>query len=561
MSNYATWNPLAYKVAAHTGAYYAEGNTKFVVTQVDTYGQFAVTTMPMPMSGKWYVELLITSSGSDWPQFGFIPESDVTQMLITDNIQGGTFANFSVMRPNDGNLFPYGTTASSGYGNGFSSGDTAMLAFDGTTGKAWWGKNGTWFGDPTAGTGNGDTFSEPVFVTAGSYLNAGTITLRTRTETFSYTPPSGFVALNTKNLPEPVISNKAGEKPEDYFNVVTYMGNGSTQSITGVGFQPDFVWIKERNGPDWHGLFDVVRGTGKYLGSNVTNAESGDNSTGLFESFDSDGFTVNTSWLGGTNTTTNGSGQNAVAWCWKAGGTAVTNNDGSLTTQVSANTDAGFSIITYTGAGSGISTIGHGLNQAPEFWVTKPRTSVGDDQWFACHVGIASDYYNYWLHWDNNSARQNAAPRWGGVAPTDSVISIGDYSTNKSGNYVCYAWHSVPGFSKFGSYQGNGSNDGPFVYTGFRPSYLMVKEATGTGSWLIVDSIRDPYNASLTGNHLEANTSLAEKTPVSRSPQFGVDFVSNGFKYRGSHDENNESGQTYIYMAFADSPFKYATGR
>jgi hypothetical protein len=257
----------------------------------------------------------------------------------------------------------------------------------------------------------------------------------------------------------------------------------------------------------------------------------------------------------------NNSGDTYVAWCWKAGGTAVTNNDGSLTTQVSANTDAGFSIITYTGAGSGVSTIGHGLNQAPEFWVTKPRTTVSDDQWFACHVGIASDYYNNWLHWDNNSSAQSTSARWGGVAPTNSVISIGSNSTNKSGNYVCYAWHSVEGFSKFGSYTGNGSNDGPFVYVGFRPAYVMIKETSGTGSWLIVDTNRDPYNESLTGKHIQADSANTEQTAAARSPTFGIDYVSNGFKLRGSHDENNQSGQNYIYMAFAESPYKYSSAR
>jgi len=553
MANYATWNPLAYKQATHTGAYYDEGNTKFVVTQVDTYGQFAVTTMPMPMYGKWYAELMITTSGSDWPQFGFIPESDVTQMLITDNIQGGTFANFSVVRPNDGAIFAYGTTSSSSYGSGYSTGDIVMLAFDGTTGKAWWGKNGTWFGDPVAGTGNGDTFSEPVFVTAGSYLNAGTITLNT--ETFRYDPPSGFVALSTENLAEPSISNLAAEKPEDHFNVVTYTGSGTNQSITSVGFESDMIWVKQRNAADNHVLVDSVRGYSKELYPNLTNAESGN--TGSITAT-STGFDLGS---GGDLGRFNENTSTYVAWCWKADGAAVENNDGSITSQVSANTDAGFSIVSYTGTGSN-STVGHGLSQSPEMIIFKERN--GATNWPVYHSGLSSAAYAVEL---NQALAEFSYPAYfQSTDPTDSVFYIGtdSYINNSSDNYIAYCWHSVEGYSKFGKYIGNGSADGSFVYTGFRPKFILFKKTSGGGDrWFMADTARSPFNVTLNDGDggiklVDASASDAE---FANSPAEDFDIVSNGFKFRINDGGSNGVGATYIYMAFAESPFKYSLAR
>jgi hypothetical protein len=332
---------------------------------------------------------------------------------------------------------------------------------------------------------------------------------------------------------------------------VLYTGNGSTQSITGVGFQPDFSWFKQRSGGGGnHALFDVVRGVTKMLPSDLGNVE--ETQSGL-TAFNSDGFSLG-AWSGSNNNT-----ETFVAWNWKAGGSGSSNTDGSVTTSVSANADAGFSIISYTGSGSGTITIGHGLSKAPEMWTVKARDDVGDNQWFVCHKGFASDYYTDFIHFDTTGAVQDSGARWGDTAPTSSIITIGSASTNESGDYICYAWHSVDGYSKVGSYTGNNNADGTFVYTGFRPAWIMVKASSTGGThydWAIYDIARSTYNA--VANVLEANQSQAEVTGTGRG--LPIDIVSNGFKFRSSYAESN-AAQTYIYIAFAETPFKYSNAR
>jgi hypothetical protein len=361
---------------------------------------------------------------------------------------------------------------------------------------------------------------------------------------FKYTPPSGYVSLSSDNLPEPTISAAANDSPRNYFNIVQYTGTGATQSITGVGFKPDFVWIKSLTNTEWHCLVDVVRGSTRRLFVNDPYLEV--NTTNGVTSFDSDGFTL------GGHAGQNGSGQTFVAYCWKAGGTAVTNNDGSIATQVSANTTSGFSIMTYTGV-TGTSTIGHGLNQAPEFWVVKARNGT-DTQWFNCHKEMSNDYYNYWLHWDNDSAWQNAAPRWGGTAPTDSVITIGNVSTNNAQDYVAYAWHSVPGFSKIGSYIGNGNSNGPEVELGFKPKFFMVKQFDTTRNWQIIDTSTSTLDYKF-DRHLHPNLTNG------LAAADWAEGKSNGLKNLSTYNEMNLIGVKYIYMAFAEDPFKYNTAR
>ena len=550
MANFATWNPLAYKVATHTGATYSEGNTLFTVTQVDTYGQFAVPTMAMPTYGKWYAELKITTSGSDWPQFGFIAESDVTNMLRVDNIQGSTFANFSVVRCNDGAIFARTSTTATTYGSGFSSGDIVMLAYDGTTGKVWWGKNGTWFnsGDPAAGTGNGDTMpNEPVFITAGSYVGAGLMFLNCGQFPFRYDPPSGFVALSTENLAEPPISNLAAEKPEDHFNTVLYTGSGTNQSITTVGFESDLIWVKQRNAADNHVLVDSVRGYSKELYPNLTNGESGN--TGAITAT-STGFDLGS---GGDLGRFNENTSTYVAWCWKAGGTAVSNTDGSITSQVSANTDAGFSVVSYEGNSTDNATVGHGLGKTPGLIILKNRD--GANSWRVYHSQFGTST-GQTLYLESTSASSTDSNNIGSVNST--VFDVGyvssNASLNASGNsYIAYCWSEIEGFSSIGSYAGNGSTDGSFVYTGFRPSMIILKRSDSGGSWTIQDIARDATNPN--SPHLFIHASEAEASTTNE-----VDFLSNGFKLRHSSRQNT-SGATYIYMAFAESPFKYSSAR
>jgi len=451
-----------------------------------------------------------------------------------------------------------------------------MIAVDIDAGKIWWGKNGTW-DDNASGTGVPATGAYPTYtgdtgisnggeiffaVASGSgtlvfTLNCGQDSSFAGNKTaqgnqdgnsigdFYYTPPSGFLALCTSNLPAVAVT------PSEHFNTVLYTGNGSTQSITGVGFQPDFSWFKQRSGGGGnHALFDVVRGVTKMLPSDLGNVE--ETQSGL-TAFNSDGFSLG-AWSGSNNNT-----ETFVAWNWKAGGSGSSNTDGSVTTSVSANADAGFSIISYTGSGSGTITIGHGLSKAPEMWTVKARDDVGDNQWFVCHKGFASDYYTDFIHFDTTGAVQDSGARWGDTAPTSSIITIGSASTNESGDYICYAWHSVDGYSKVGSYEGNttssNTDDGTYVYLGFRPAVVLVKASTRSEDWGIYDNKRIGFNPN--NRSLYPNSSNAEHSSTNH-----MDFLSNGFKlYSDNHNYSGGGGNSYIYLAFAETPFKYSNAR
>jgi len=331
---------------------------------------------------------------------------------------------------------------------------------------------------------------------------------------------------------------------DDYFQAVTYTGNGSTNTITGLRFQPDFVWVKGRSGATDHALYDSVRGTTKDLVSNSTAAET-TQSTGL-TAFNSDGFTLGALAKMNTNAAT------YVAWCWKAGGSSSSNTSGSITSTVSVNTTAGFSIVTYTGNGTTGATVGHGLGVAPKVILLKSRSII--ENW-AGYFSVLGNGNTINL---NSTAAASGTSDWNSTSPTSTVFTLGNGSgiNQNTTTYVAYCWAEIAGFSKFGSYTGNGSTDGPFVYTGFRPKFVLVKEVTTGGTnWLISDSSRDTYN--LVNDILIPNLSNAEDTAGA-----WADFVSNGFKIRyGSVLAYNQSGQNYIYMAFAESPFKNSLAR
>jgi hypothetical protein len=358
--------------------------------------------------------------------------------------------------------------------------------------------------------------------------------------------PSGYLALCSTNLPETTISPNASTQADDYFNTATYSGNSSTQNITSVGFQPDWVWIKSRSNASNHYLTDVVRGTSKGLQTNITNAEV--TNTNVITSFNSNGFSLGDD---ATANVANITGRTYVSWNWKAGGTAVSNTDGTITSSVSANTDAGFSIVSYTGDGTGNFTVGHGLNSALDFVAVKRRDSTSN--WYCWHEGLSSGAYVIYLNATNAQASETTV--WNSTTPTSSVFTIGtDANLKASGNHVAYCFHSVEGYSKFGSYTGNGSTDGTFVYTGFRPAFVLVKNASVAQSWRIWDTARNTSNETnlyLTpnGNGVEGSTSVS------------IDILSNGFKPQGSNASMNGSGNTMLYMAFAETPFRYANAR
>ena len=370
---------------------------------------------------------------------------------------------------------------------------------------------------------------------------------------FAYAPPSDHLALCTSNLPDPTIGPGQSSQADDNFNTVLWTGNGSTQSITGVGFQPDFIWAKERSSTSGHTLLDVVRGVNKGLESNSTGDEE-NYSTTTQTSFDTDGFSI------GSNGRINQSSQTYVAWNWKAGGSASSNSNGSITSSVSANQDAGFSIVSWTGTGSA-GTIGHGLSSAPEHIIVKNRDSTAGRIWLNYVKAAVSDAETDYLSLNGTGAAVDNADVWNDTAPTSTVFSVGSNASANEGSdkMIAYCFHSVEGYSKFGSYTGNGSADGPFVHTGFRPAWVMVKGAGNTYSWYIHDSKRDTFNH--TDAELAANSSSAEYSAEGAGGGERSDFLSNGFKVRTSNVGWNQSGITYIYLAFAEAPFKFANAR
>ena len=332
-------------------------------------------------------------------------------------------------------------------------------------------------------------------------------------------------------------------KPADYFNTKLYTGNGSTQSITGVGFQPDFTWIKDRTNAYGHDLYDVIRGATNRIQSNDTGAES--SASGL-TSFDSDGFSLGSYVGDNTNTA------NYVSWNWLAGGTASSNTQGDITSSVSANTTAGFSIVSYSGNSSS-ATVGHGLGVAPKMIIIKHTNDV--DDWTCYHSSLGSSQ-----RIQLNSSGAASALSWGGD-PTSSVFYLlggGATAVNVTGGtYIAYCFAEKKGFSKFGSYTGNGNADGPFVYTGFAPAWVVVKRTDSTGHWVLRDNKMLTYNVK--DNYILPSDSGGETTSATNNK---MDFLSNGFKQRSPSlgTAENASGGTYIYMAFAENPLVSNTG-
>lgn len=460
-----------------------------------------------------------------------------------------------------------------------SVGDIIMIAYSADANAMWSGKNGTWdngasvaeieAGTTTNATHTGieaesiaalfldqaSSFSGSVVANFGQDGTfAGNKTAQGNTDDngngdFYYAPPSGFLALCAANLPDPAIDPAADVTPEDYFNTVIYTGaSPSDKAVTGVGFQPDFVWIKARTQAYNHALYDAVRGATKELHSNTTDAE--DTDTNGLKSFDSDGFTVGSDGEVGDPTGTR------VSWNWKAGGTAVSNTDGSITSSVSASPDSGFSVVSYTGSASGI-TVGHGLSSAPEMIIWKARGTPNGSarHWIVWHKDLTSTDYIVYLSLTDGQTNV-AAGSVLASSPTSSLFSLGtEPSVNWSGeDYIAYCFHSVDGMVKVGSYTADGSADGPFIYTGFRPAFVLWKRYDASGnSWIIKDTARTTYNPM--GANLFPNDSINENSDSD------IDFLSNGFKCVTSNAAFNGSGREFIYLAFAEQPFKYANAR
>ena len=515
-----------------TEATLANGNLD--ITWSGVSGHSARSTYAVS-SGKWYWEVTAGANAS----IGII-QSNIYPSLNQWPGNSAYGATGSYAYAPDGRKVNNSSYAS--YGSAFSNGNVIGVAYDATNGKIFFSLNGTWqaSGDPVAGTnsaysGISGEYSPAIGYWQSPASNVNSLNFGQRP--FAYTAPTGFKALCTTNLPTPTIG-----KPSSYMDAVTFTATGANQDITGFNFSPDFVWIKNR--ANWagnrHTLYDTTRGAGQRLDSSTTEAEAADND---LYAFNSNGFSGNLS------------GTTYVAWAWEAGSSSVTNNSGSITSTVRADPKAGFSICTFNVGASGAKTFGHGLNTAPRMVIVKSRTSVLG--WTTYHASVITAT-NQYIQLNTTSAILSVAGIWGSALPTSSVVGIGSgTNVNANDDCVAYCFAEVEGYSKFGSYTGNASTDGSFVYCGFRPKFIIVKRTDSAGEpWIIKDTSRSVYNGY--DVELYANTSAAEGGPY--SPPI-MDYVSNGFKLRSTATGSNASGATYIFMAFAESPFKYARAR
>jgi len=324
-------------------------------------------------------------------------------------------------------------------------------------------------------------------------------------------------------------------KSTDYFNTKTWTGNGSTQTISGIGFQPDLVWYKNRSVSHGHRWQDSVRGVGNVVYSNATQGQD-TGITNMITAYNSDGYAL------GADVGSNGSGSNYGSWNWKANGQGSANTDGSInTTYTSANTTAGFSIVKYTGTGSN-ATVGHGLGVAPKMIIAKRLTDA--ESWGVYHIANGTNKY---MKLDETESAQTATSVWNDTAPTSSVFYLGTSGLcNGSGkDMIAYCFAEKTGYSKFGSYTGNGNVNGPFVYTGFKPAFVLLKESSGTDNWILMDNKRLGYNPR--------NEVLFPNLNNTEQAHDRIDLLSNGFKMNNDDGSINQSGQTYIYMAFGQS--------
>ena len=546
-NNFATFCPLSSEVSGT----FSEGNLKYYSNNDSGNLNFSFS------SGKYYAEVYI-SGGSN----AYVGVIDVTQGLNPN--RGGSFVNNGgIFYKQNGDQYSRpinASAATASYGASYTtSAQIIGISVDVDADTVTFYKNGVSQGTTT----NGVSYVNPnglyTFMIYGTSINfiinlgqdssfSGNKTSQGNTDAngigdFYYAPPSGYLALCSANLSEPTIGPDSATQADDHFNTVLYTGNGSTQSITGVGLKPDWVWTKGRSYVSNHALYDSSRGVSKRLISASTSSEL---DTSGVTSFDSDGFSV------GSHSDSNYNSNTLVAWNWKAnGGTTSSNTDGSITSTVQANTDAGFSIVLYTGTGASNATIGHGLGAVPkQIWV-KNRDAAYN--WKVYHAENTSAPETDYLVLDTTDATADSNTHWNDTAPTSTVFTIGSSNglIRNNDKYVAYCFTDIEGYSKFGSFIGNGSTDGTFVYTGFRPQFVIAKCSSHSSAWHIVDADIDTnpvgyLNANTTDTYQDYNH---------------YDLLSNGFKIRDNGTESNRSGGTFIYMAFAEAPFKYANAR
>jgi hypothetical protein len=511
-----------------------------------------------PTSGKWYFEYQITTAGN--PYVGISSAGKLTNYTAANSIGTNNVGDI-FYKINDTLTYP-GKTVTHNTASVYS------IAMDLDNKRMWWGKSGTWYRfDATtanqsttkaqveAGNGGFDFSSHPATagwtVMIGTSSNASSYNLNTGQRAWFYPSmvPSGYKPLATPFLDPPAIADGSA-----YMDVALYTGNGGTKTISGLGFSPDLMWIKNRNSTYHHALYDTIRGATKMLSSSEAAAEitysSVTSQTAGFE-------------ISGAESRVNENNLTYAAWTWDAGSSTVSNTDGSITSQVRANASAGFSIVGHTGTGSA-GTVGHGLNVAPEFIIHKNRDS--SNIWVVYHKDLGN---NYGLKLNTTDAKFGPTDNFNYTSPTSTVFSVGPTNGNNEStkNIITYCFAPIEGYSAFGSYVGTNTTDNAFVHLGFKPAFLMIKNITTGGSnlyhWCIYDDTRSTYNPS--SNVLwpssaleENNTGLSPKD--SPAGNGDIDFLSNGFKVRSSGSAMGGS-DTYIYCAWAESPFKYSRAR
>ena len=531
-NNHCTWNPL------QTGTNItsmSDGNLVLSGTSGAANKWMSLGTMPVS-SGKWYYE--VTSGGARIGA-GFTTSGSLTQANLNTGPIDVAAETFVIL--NSGEIY-YGTTTDSN-APAFGSGVTMGFALDADAGKAWVTVNGSDWADSSNGT-SGDptdgsnptwtqTIGTPVQPLCGDPSGGSFVTLATTNfgqSAFAYTPPTGYNAWNTDNLPAPAI-----EDPSAYFQTTLYEGDGSTQSIDQDGnstFSPNFVWIKNRDATDAHALFDTVRGATKVLSSNSTAAEATNADT--LTAFESDGFAL------GDDVIVNTNAESYVAWQWNEGATP------------------GLDIVSYAGTGAN-RTVAHNLGVAPKMILIKNRDQA--DNWAVYHGANTAAPATDYLILNLTSATSDSANLWNDTAPTSSVFTVGiaEIVNTNTEEYIAYAFAEVEGFSAFGSYVGNANANGPMINLGFKPAWVMIKQAdTSARDWIIQDATRNPFNAA--NLQLLPNASSAEATTF-YSQSAAIDIVSNGFKVRSSAARVSENGANYVYAAFAEAPFKTANAR
>jgi len=495
-------------------------------------------------TGKWYWEVDETSVTNQSARIGILRGNLRPSAVSVSTNPNGVYYTSDATKIVDGTATAYGSSWST-TGASYNIG----VALDADAGTVTFYLGGVSQGAITLPS---NTEGWKAHAMWGSIGGTGTFNFNFGQRPFTYTPPTGFVALNTQNLPTPTISNGA-----NYMAATTYSGDGTnprtiTNSVNNIGFQPDFIWAKVRSTTYSNTLYDSVRGGANALFSDTTAAESTNYANGQILAFNSNGFNVN------AGVVLNQSGQTYVTWQWKAGTTSSSNTNGSITSTVSVGATQGFSVVTFTEPASGSYTFGHGLGVTPSMFIVKER-NVGGTNWVVWH--------NYWQSVDpiptkkgqylnSTLASFTTGSDWlNSLSSTTIGITTGQVTSGGS-TMVAYCFSEVAGYSKFGSYTGNGSADGPFIFTGFRPRFVLTKSSSSGGAgfdWSIYDSSRNTYNVG--GNYLWADLSNAEVAAD------GVDFLSNGFKIRNTSGQSNSSSVTYIYIAFAENPFKNSLAR